>query len=186
HALNISEKEDVIEDIPMEETSSGEPTTEDESSDEEQCRACQVGILDETSRGSKYWIPDVEDKPVEAKLVIKLIIGNQYVVDKFVQRHNHYLVDKENLQILKSCRKLTFSQKVLIHQISNLNMGPVRGFELMKEMYGGFENIGATVTDCKNERSDMNVFLVGVMKSSSSAINPWFESFIKIHIVNQL
>nr|GEV32283.1 hypothetical protein [Tanacetum cinerariifolium] len=71
----------------------------------------------------------------QAKLVIKLINGNQYVLDKFVQRHNHYLVDKENLQFLRSCRKLTFSQKVLIHQISNLNMGPVRVFKLMKEMY---------------------------------------------------
>ncbi|GJU67627.1 RNA-directed DNA polymerase, eukaryota [Tanacetum coccineum] len=146
-------------------------------SDEEQCPARYVGILDETPRGSKYWIPDVEDKPVDgtlfesvqhayqvykeyakkvgfksreivketntknekkqrrrrlscrigcqAKLVIKLVNGNQYVVDTFVQRHNHFLVDKENLQFLRSCRKLTFSQKVLIHQISNVNICPV-------------------------------------------------------------
>nr|GFB91043.1 FAR1 DNA binding domain, zinc finger, SWIM-type, MULE transposase domain, FHY3/FAR1 family [Tanacetum cinerariifolium] len=87
------------------------------------------GILDVTPRGSKYWIPDVEDKPVK---------------DKFVQRHNHYLVDKENLQFLRSCRKLTFSQKVLIHQISNLNMGPVRVFKLMKEMYKIDENDALT------------------------------------------
>ncbi|GKD35780.1 hypothetical protein Tco_1251289 [Tanacetum coccineum] len=60
---------------------------------------------------------------VKRKLVIKLVNGNQYVVDIFVQRHNHFLVDKENLQFLRSCRKLTFSQKVLIHQISNVNMG---------------------------------------------------------------
>ncbi|GJX76255.1 FAR1-related sequence 5-like protein [Tanacetum coccineum] len=218
HAVNISKHEDVIEDIPMEEASSDESTTEDESGDEEECPARHVGILDVTPRGSKYWIPDVEDKPLEgtifesiqyayqvykeyatkggfeikrggqhndvrvrglkkaktkyfycvregrkaqklivketnnnnekkqrrrrsscrigfqAKLVIKLINGNQYVVDKFVQRHNHYL-------------------------ISSLNMGPVRVFKLMKEMYGGFENIGATTTDCKNERRDMNVFV---------------------------
>ncbi|GJX58638.1 FAR1-related sequence 5-like protein [Tanacetum coccineum] len=167
-------------------------------SDEEECPTCHFGILDVTPRGFKYWIPDVEDKPVEggfeikrggqhndvrlhglkkakskyfyyvreglkawkpivkemnpdnekkqrqirsscrigcqAKLVIKLIIGNQYVIDKFVQRHNHYL-------------------------ILNLNMGLVRVFKLMKEMYGGFENIGATTTDCKNEIRDMNVFV---------------------------
>ncbi|GKB90496.1 FAR1-related sequence 5-like protein [Tanacetum coccineum] len=235
HVVNISEHEDVIEDMHEHDIVCNR--------DEEECPARHVGILDVTPRGSKYWISDVEDKPVEgtifesiqhayqvykeyatkgwfeikrggqhndvrvrglkkaktkyfycvregrkarkpivketnpnnekkqrrrrsscrigcqAKLVIKLISRNQYVVDKFVQRHNHYLVAKENLQFLRSCRKLTFSQKVLIHQISSLNMGPVRVFKLMKEMYGGFENIGATATDCKNERRDMNVFV---------------------------
>ncbi|GJS31915.1 zinc finger, CCHC-type containing protein [Tanacetum coccineum] len=112
--------------------------------DEKECPTRHFGILDVTPCGSKYWISDIEDKPVE---------------DKFVQRHNHYLVDKENLQFLKSCRKLTFSQKVLIHHISNLNMGPDRVFKLMKKMYNGFENIGATTTDCKNEIRDMNVFV---------------------------
>ncbi|PWA51811.1 FAR1 DNA binding domain, Zinc finger, SWIM-type, MULE transposase domain, FHY3/FAR1 family [Artemisia annua] len=261
HDVNNSGNEDATEDVSMDETSSDEFTAEDESGDEEQPPARQVGILDETPGGSRYWIPDVIDKPVEgtifdsvqhayqvykeyakkggfeikkggqhndirfrglkkaktkyfycvregrkarkskakvasksnakeaeasisnakeekpnnekkkrrrrascrvgcqAKLVIKLTNGNQYVVDKFVERHDHFLVDKDNSQFLRSCRKLTFSQKTLIHQISNLNMGPVRVFKLMREIYGGFENIGATATDCKNERRDMNVFV---------------------------
>ncbi|GKE32697.1 hypothetical protein Tco_1452019 [Tanacetum coccineum] len=65
HGVNNSENEVVIEDDA---SSSDESTTEDESSDEEQCPARHVGILDETPRGSKYWIPNVEDKPVEGTL----------------------------------------------------------------------------------------------------------------------
>lgn len=44
-------------------------------------------------------------------------------------------------------------------EVSNANVGPVRAFKLMKEMYGGFENVGATVVDCKNFRRDMNLFI---------------------------
>ncbi|GJX26884.1 hypothetical protein Tco_0233180, partial [Tanacetum coccineum] len=33
--------------------------------DEEECPTRHFGILDVTPRGFKYWIPDVEDKPVE-------------------------------------------------------------------------------------------------------------------------
>ncbi|GJU81892.1 hypothetical protein Tco_1284257 [Tanacetum coccineum] len=75
HGVNNSENEVVIEDDA---SSSDESTTEDESSDEEQCPARHVGILDETPRGSKYWIPNVEDKPVEGAFMGKLIIIDSY------------------------------------------------------------------------------------------------------------
>nr|GEY49834.1 retrovirus-related Pol polyprotein from transposon TNT 1-94 [Tanacetum cinerariifolium] len=40
-----------------------------------------------------------------------------------------------------------------------LGLGPVRAFKLMKEMYGGFENVGATATNCKDFRRDLNLFI---------------------------
>ncbi|GJW06839.1 FAR1 DNA binding domain, zinc finger, SWIM-type, MULE transposase domain containing protein [Tanacetum coccineum] len=46
-----------------------------------------------------------------------------------------------------------------VEKLSNSNVRPVRAFKLMKDMYGGFENIGATVVDCKNFRRDMNMFI---------------------------
>ncbi|GKC18151.1 hypothetical protein Tco_1014933 [Tanacetum coccineum] len=54
HGVNNSESEVVIEDVSIDATSLDESTTEDESSDKEQCLARHVGILDETPRGSKY------------------------------------------------------------------------------------------------------------------------------------
>ena len=36
--------------------------------DEEKPPARQVGILDETPGGSRYWIPDVINKPVESTI----------------------------------------------------------------------------------------------------------------------
>ncbi|GJS84552.1 FAR1-related sequence 5-like protein [Tanacetum coccineum] len=139
HDVNISKHEDVTEDIPMEETSSDESITEDESvlshvlivwninpsMHQEECPTRHVGIFDVTLRGSKYWIPDVEDKPVKEgrkarkpivkemnpnnekkqqrrrsschigcqdKLVIKLINGNQFVVDKYKTDENDALM----------------------------------------------------------------------------------------------
>ncbi|GJW51490.1 hypothetical protein Tco_0092841 [Tanacetum coccineum] len=43
-------------------------------------------------------------------------------------------------------------------QVANSNVGLVRAFKLMKEMYGRFENVGATATDCKKFRRDLNLF----------------------------
>ncbi|GJV72985.1 RNA-directed DNA polymerase, eukaryota [Tanacetum coccineum] len=60
-----------------------------------------------------------------------------------------------------------FSRKGKTIDVSNVSKpddgfsrkGPVRAFKLMKEMYGRFENVGATATDCKNFRRDLNLFI---------------------------
>nr|GEZ62858.1 hypothetical protein [Tanacetum cinerariifolium] len=65
-------------------------------------------------------------------------------------------VSKPNV---KSFRELGFSNQQCMLQVANSNVGPVRAFKLMKEMYGGFENVGATATDCKIFRRDLNLFI---------------------------
>ncbi|PWA59926.1 zinc finger, SWIM-type, MULE transposase domain, FHY3/FAR1 family [Artemisia annua] len=74
---------------------------------------------------------------------VRKIEGDGYEVYWFVKENNHPLV----------------SQQHFLMQESNSNVGPVRDFKLMKEIYGGFENVEATVADCKNFRRDMNVFI---------------------------
>ncbi|PWA65993.1 FAR1 DNA binding domain, Zinc finger, SWIM-type, MULE transposase domain, FHY3/FAR1 family [Artemisia annua] len=95
----------------------------------------------------------------KAQLRLKRIAGNKYMVYKFVEKHNHCLVHEDDIKYLRTCRKLTYPKQLLLHQLSNVNLGPVRSFKVMKEMYGGFENIGATSVDCKNFRRDMNNFI---------------------------
>ncbi|GKD41091.1 FAR1 DNA binding domain, zinc finger, SWIM-type, MULE transposase domain containing protein, partial [Tanacetum coccineum] len=94
-----------------------------------------------------------------AELRIKRITSNKYMVYKFVEKHNHCLVREDDIKYLRTCRKLTYPKQLLLHQLSNVNLGPVRSFKVMKEMYGGFENIGATSVECKNFRRGLNHFI---------------------------
>nr|GEZ37367.1 FAR1 DNA binding domain, zinc finger, SWIM-type, MULE transposase domain, FHY3/FAR1 family [Tanacetum cinerariifolium] len=68
-----------------------------------------------------------------AQLRIKRITGNKYMVYKFVEKHNHCLVHEDDIKYLRTCRKLTYPKQLLLHQLSNVNLGPVRGFKVMKE-----------------------------------------------------
>ncbi|KAI3814020.1 hypothetical protein L1987_18762 [Smallanthus sonchifolius] len=43
--------------------------------------------------------------------------------------------------------------------MSNLNIGPVKAFNIMKTMYGGIENVGVTASDCKNFKNDINTYI---------------------------
>ncbi|GKC01720.1 FAR1-related sequence 5-like protein isoform X1 [Tanacetum coccineum] len=94
-----------------------------------------------------------------AQIRIKRIAGSKYMVYKFVEKHNHCLVHEDDIKYLRTCRKLTYPKQLLLHQLSNVNLGPVRSFKVMKEMYGGFENIGATSVECKNFRRGLNHFI---------------------------
>ncbi|GJX58633.1 FAR1-related sequence 5-like protein, partial [Tanacetum coccineum] len=132
----------VTEDIPVEETSLDESTTEDESTtkdesgDEEEFQ--HVQFLNPSSMHQVY-----KEYAIKGRFEIKR--GRQ---------HNDVRIHR-----LKKAKTKYFYYVREGQKISNLNMGPVRVFKLMKEIYSGFENIGATTTDCKNEIRDMNVFV---------------------------
>nr|GEX24082.1 hypothetical protein [Tanacetum cinerariifolium] len=94
-----------------------------------------------------------------ARMMVMKIKGCVIEVYGFVEEHNHPLVSHEDMQIMISSRELGFLKQQFMLQVANSNVGPVRGFKLMKEMYGGFENVGETATDCKNFRRDLNLFI---------------------------
>ncbi|GKD42728.1 FAR1-related sequence 5-like protein, partial [Tanacetum coccineum] len=48
---------------------------------------------------------------------------------------------------MMSSRELGFSKQQFMLQVANSNVGPVRSFKLMKEMYGGFENDAQMVVE---------------------------------------
>ncbi|XP_021997722.1 protein FAR1-RELATED SEQUENCE 5-like [Helianthus annuus] len=43
--------------------------------------------------------------------------------------------------------------------MSNLNIGPVRAFNIMKEVCGGFDKVGAIKVDFKNFKKELNLFI---------------------------
>ncbi|GJU56695.1 FAR1-related sequence 5-like protein [Tanacetum coccineum] len=67
----------------------------------------------------------------EAKLHIKRTYKNKWRVYKFLEKHNHRLVREEDYMYLK----------------------------VLKEMYGGFENVGVTDVECRNYKRDLNLFI---------------------------
>ncbi|PWA71631.1 FAR1 DNA binding domain, Zinc finger, SWIM-type, MULE transposase domain, FHY3/FAR1 family [Artemisia annua] len=84
-----------------------------------------------------------------AKCIFESTNENKYVVYEFDEEHNHPFVDEDDIPVLKSSRKLTFSKKQLLFRVSNNNIGPMKAFKMMKELFGGFDEIGATSVDCE-------------------------------------
>ncbi|PWA15714.1 FAR1 DNA binding domain, Zinc finger, SWIM-type, MULE transposase domain, FHY3/FAR1 family [Artemisia annua] len=94
-----------------------------------------------------------------AQLRLKKRPDGKYVVSKFIEKHNHSLVYEDDIKYLRASRRLTFPKQQLLNQLSNVNIGPVRSWKVLKEMYGGFEYIGATYVECKNYRRRLNEFI---------------------------
>ncbi|KAD6796010.1 hypothetical protein E3N88_06906 [Mikania micrantha] len=85
--------------------------------------------------------------------------AKQYRIYAFEEGHNHDFVDKEDYHLLHASRKLSVVQEQLISDLSMMNIGPVKAFNIMRVRYGGFEDVGVTAMDCKNFRRDLNTFI---------------------------
>nr|GEW13600.1 hypothetical protein [Tanacetum cinerariifolium] len=103
-----------------------------------------------TPNSRKYWILDVpvEERPTEGDFF-----------DNFDEAYNMYLEysqkarfsirksttkrknDKNNLDNLKACQKLDFSDKVFIHRASLSNIGPTKAHRLRVAFMGGYHKI---------------------------------------------
>ncbi|XP_021996142.1 protein FAR1-RELATED SEQUENCE 5-like [Helianthus annuus] len=85
--------------------------------------------------------------------------GESYNLYRFVEQHNHTLISQEDMQFVSSSRNLTVMKQKRIYSLSTLNLGPVKSFHIMRTEYGGFEEVGATIVDCKNFKRDLNCFI---------------------------
>ncbi|XP_076914146.1 protein FAR1-RELATED SEQUENCE 5-like [Bidens hawaiensis] len=94
-----------------------------------------------------------------AHIQLKSVDGGFFEVDDFVEGHNHRMVADSDMQFVRSARKLTHVQEEAIYELSNMNLGPVKEFNLMRTQYGGFEKVGATKDDCNNFRQGLNCYI---------------------------
>ncbi|XP_076900829.1 protein FAR1-RELATED SEQUENCE 5-like [Bidens hawaiensis] len=69
------------------------------------------------------------------------------------------MVADSDMQFVRSPRKLTHVQEEAIYELSNMNLGPVKAFNLMRTQYGGFEKVGAIKDDCKNFKQGLNCYI---------------------------
>ncbi|XP_076917593.1 protein FAR1-RELATED SEQUENCE 5-like [Bidens hawaiensis] len=80
-------------------------------------------------------------------------------VHDFFESHNHRMVADSNMKFVRFARKLTHVQKEAIYELSNMNLGPIKAFNLMRTQYGGFEKLSATKDDCKNFKQCLNCYI---------------------------
>lgn len=84
---------------------------------------------------------------------------NLYEVYQFKEEHNHSLVDESDRYLLPSARGLNYVQEQAVNALSAINVGPVRAFNIMRTLYGGFDKVGATKSDFKNFKKDLNSYV---------------------------
>ncbi|XP_076959246.1 protein FAR1-RELATED SEQUENCE 5-like [Bidens hawaiensis] len=74
-----------------------------------------------------------------AHVQLKYVDGVVFEVNDFVEGHNHRMVADSDMQFVRSARKLTHVQEEAIYELSNMNLGPVKAFNLMRTQYSSFE-----------------------------------------------
>ncbi|GKB16560.1 FAR1-related sequence 5-like protein [Tanacetum coccineum] len=73
----------------------------------------------------------------EAHIILKYLRKrNLYEVVEFNEEHNHSMVHKDDSHFLNSQRQLNFCQKQTLMDVGNLNMGPRKGFKVLKQARG--------------------------------------------------
>ncbi|XP_022041902.1 protein FAR1-RELATED SEQUENCE 2-like [Helianthus annuus] len=92
-------------------------------------------------------------------LLCVIFEARSWKVYKFVEEHNHDLVERPDEHFLLTERHLTQLQKHVIHSMSKLNLGLVKAFSVMKTCFGGFEDVGVSKVEFKNYKRYAMVFV---------------------------
>nr|XP_017239785.1 PREDICTED: protein FAR1-RELATED SEQUENCE 5-like [Daucus carota subsp. sativus] len=95
----------------------------------------------------------------KAKIVLKVNEDREYFVFKFDEVHNHPLVDESGRQFLRSSRQMTISSRNFVFDAAKVNIGCSKAYGLMKEMVGGYSNVGATLRDFRNFNRDLKCYV---------------------------
>ncbi|XP_021986058.1 protein FAR1-RELATED SEQUENCE 5-like [Helianthus annuus] len=95
----------------------------------------------------------------EAHMCVKLMPLNLYEVYPFNEAHNHFFVAEEDRHLLPANRGMNYMQEQAVNALSALNIGPVKAFNIMRTLYGGFDKVGATKNDFKNFKRDLNRYI---------------------------
>ena len=83
-------------------------------------------------------------------------------METFDDGHSHHLCSDEEKLLLKANRKLSYMHQNFILNCGKANLGHVKSYKLYRQMCGSFSSVGATVTEFKNFRRDLNSYLEGV------------------------
>ncbi|XP_035835872.1 protein FAR1-RELATED SEQUENCE 5-like [Helianthus annuus] len=122
----------------------------------------------DTPQGTRYWIPNVADKfipvcgksyPTFADVLSMYELYAFEAVLSFNDIHNHELVESYNRDLSKISRKLSFSTKQFIHNMSLNRIGPMRAYRCLVALKGGHHNVNGTPVDFKNFSHQLRIFI---------------------------
>ncbi|XP_021730514.1 protein FAR1-RELATED SEQUENCE 5-like [Chenopodium quinoa] len=97
----------------------------------------------------------------KAHIVIKHCDDNKFIVSQFHEGHTHPLYTPSCNLFQKEGRKMNILHKKIIVDNSKVNIGPVTTFRMMKEIVGGYDNIGASKQDFKKIHRDLKAYIQG-------------------------
>ncbi|XP_076958452.1 protein FAR1-RELATED SEQUENCE 5-like [Bidens hawaiensis] len=119
----------------------------------------EVDTLSEDFKGKKQRRKPSQRTNCETQIRLILTDNGMYRVKYFGEAHNHPFFDEDAIHFLKSARELTSTDKKMLDDLANINIGPVKAFNIMRTMYGGFDKVGATKSDCKNYKRSINLYI---------------------------
>lgn len=94
------------------------------------------------------------------KIIFENVYGTtDYKVKKFFEMHNHPLESIEERRYTKKARKMSYSEKEFVVRASKAKIGPTMAHKIRVVLKGGYEYVGAKVTDYKNLRRGVNRIL---------------------------
>ncbi|XP_035843909.1 uncharacterized protein LOC118479400 [Helianthus annuus] len=91
--------------------------------------------------------------------ILVSISNDSYTVLSFNDIHNHELVESYNRDLSKISRKLSFSTKQFIHNMSLNRIGPMRAYRCLVALKGGHHNVNGTPVDFKNFSHQLRIFI---------------------------
>lgn len=92
-------------------------------------------------------------KGCKAQIVIHIVPGTtDYYIKQFWECHNHPLESPEDRCHLKRVRKMSFAEREYQLRASRAALGPQRAHRLRAILKGGYQYVGAKVSDYKNFR----------------------------------
>lgn len=95
----------------------------------------------------------------KAKFILKYMSPGKYFVYNFVEQHNHPLATEKGRQFLRVSREMNIGLRNVVCDGSKVNIGVSKTFSFVKEMVGGYSNVGATLQDFRNFSRDMKCYV---------------------------
>ncbi|XP_076946663.1 protein FAR1-RELATED SEQUENCE 5-like [Bidens hawaiensis] len=104
----------------------------------------EYSTLDDANNGKRKRRKPSKRTRCGAHIKFRLNDKNKYEVYAFEEEHNHSFVHKDDIQFFTYVRRLDYLKESVIQALSQVNLRPVRAFNILKSLYGGYEELSAT------------------------------------------
>ncbi|XP_057793224.1 protein FAR1-RELATED SEQUENCE 5-like [Salvia miltiorrhiza] len=87
--------------------------------------------------------------------LLKQQTGSDWIINNFVEAHNHALCSPSKVHLLRSHRSVSIAKRALTQQFSEANVPTCQQMRLLEIEYGGPEHVGCTERDIRNIEQEL-------------------------------